>query len=76
MKFQLGKLLATPGALKALESAGENPADFILRHVMGDWGELSGEDKRENEISLQQGFRLLSAYRLSTGQRMWIYNGG
>jgi hypothetical protein len=29
-------------------------------------------DRAENEYSLQHGFRLLSAYRLSSGERIWI----
>lgn len=71
-KFPLGTLLATQGALKALESAGDDPADFILRHIMGDWGELGAADKKENDHALQKGFRLLSSYRLSNGQKLWV----
>ena len=37
-----------------------------------DWGELSEDDVRENELSLQQGFRLLSNYRTAKGQQLWI----
>jgi hypothetical protein len=37
-----------------------------------DWGELSDEDVQENELSLREGFRLLSAYRTAKGQKIWI----
>jgi hypothetical protein len=72
MKFQLGSLVATPGALQALEQAGQSPMEFLQRHAAGDWGEVDAHDKAENEYSLQQGFRLLSAYRLADGTKIWI----
>jgi hypothetical protein len=51
-KFACGQLVATPGALRAFESAGESPLIYLQRHVSGDWGELSAEDTQENERSL------------------------
>ena len=70
--FSLGQLVATPGALESLQEADQSPFEFLTRHVTGDWGELTDEDKSENEFSLANGFRILSAYTLSTGQRVWI----
>jgi len=70
--FDLGQLVATPGALAALEKSGQNPMDFVSRHVTGDWGELSKEDREENRLSLQKGFRLLSSYRTSAGDQLWV----
>jgi hypothetical protein len=52
--------------------AGENPAALLKRHVTGDWGELDEEDRRENELSVANGFRLLSSYILSSGAKIWI----
>lgn len=46
--FQLGKIVATPGALEALADTGQSPSEFLSRHVSGDWGELCRKDKREN----------------------------
>jgi hypothetical protein len=60
-RFPLGLVVATPGALKALEESGEAPFDFLRRHASGDWGELDVDDRRENELSLREGFRLASA---------------
>jgi hypothetical protein len=34
--------------------------------------ELSDDDVRENELSLKQGFRLLSNYQTGKGQQLWI----
>jgi hypothetical protein len=71
-KFPLGQTVATPGALEALEQAGQDPAALLARHQSGDWGDLDAEDKQENELSLKQGFRLLSAYHLTTGTKVWV----
>jgi hypothetical protein len=71
-RFPLGQTVATPGALEALEQAGQDPAALLARHQSGDWGDLAEEDKRENEVSLAQGFRLLSAYHLTTGVKVWV----
>ncbi len=71
-RFPLGRIVATPGALAALEEAGESPGIFIKRHVTGDWGEVDQEDRRENEFSVEHGFRLLSSYALSNGTKLWI----
>jgi pilus assembly protein CpaF len=66
--FDLGRLVATAGALAALEKTGQNAVEFLARHVTGDWGELPVEDRAENCLSLQHGFRLLSSYRTAAGE--------
>jgi hypothetical protein len=71
-RFPLGRILATPGALVALEEAAEIPGTLLKRHVTGDWGDVNEDDRRENELSVVQGFRLLSAYTLSNGTTLWI----
>ncbi len=43
-----------------------------MRHLTEDWGELSDTDKAENELSVREGFRILSAYNLRTGVKFWI----
>ena len=70
--FTPGHVVATPGALAAIEKSGQQPGDFLTRHVSGDWGEVPSEDIQENELSLQHGFRLLSAYRTSAGEKLWV----
>jgi hypothetical protein len=71
-QLELGRTLATPGALAALEEAGETPDQFLRRHELGDWGDVGPEDWQENELSIRDGFRLLSSYHLSTGVKIWI----
>jgi len=71
-RFPLGRIVATPGALRALTEASVSPAVLLGRHESGDWGELSAEDVRENEASLMHGWRLLSAYPLSNREKVWI----
>jgi hypothetical protein len=71
-KFPLGQVVATPGALAAFEAAGQSPLDFLKRHVLGDWGDLDEHDRAENEFSLTHGLRLLSAYSLRDGTKIWI----
>jgi hypothetical protein len=44
----------------------------LRRHACGDWGDLSAEDRQENDLSAREGFRLLSAYTDSTGTKFWI----
>jgi hypothetical protein len=70
--FPLGRIAATPGALRALERANQSPAVFLARHAAGDWGELDPEDIRENGYSVAHGFRLLSSYTTAAGERLWI----
>ena len=70
--FSLGQVVATPGALTALQKAGQLPQEFLTRHVQGDWGELCEEDKHENALSLERGFRLLSRYSTSAGEALYV----
>ena len=71
-KFPLGQIVATPGALAALEKSSEEPGTFLTRHACGDWGDLSEEDREGNEFSLAHGLRLLSTYTLKNGDKLWI----
>jgi len=71
-RFSLGQVVATPGALEALERAGQTPQEFLIRHVTGDWGTLDEHDRQANEHALKWGGRLLSAYFLSDQTKIWI----
>ena len=73
--FDLGRVVATPGAMALLASAGENPARLLERHASGDCGEVPSEDARENERSLKYGWRLMSSYPVGSeadGERVWV----
>ena len=71
-RFKLGQLCSTPGALEAMNDAGQNPMEFVGRHLNGDWGEVCAEDRQANEEALEGNLRLLSAYRTHAGVRLWI----
>ena len=70
--FKPGRILATPGCLEQLEKAGQNLWQFMARHLAGDWGVVDADDAEANNQALKDGTRLLSAYRLKTGQKIWI----
>ena len=70
VRFPLGELYSTPAALAALTH--EDIARGLARHLSGDWGDLSADDIEENELSLREGFRLLSAYQGAEGTKFWI----
>ena len=70
--FDLGQLVATPGALATLQKTGQNVMEFLSRHIVGDWGELPKEDKDENTLSVEKGLRLLSSYRTTAGDKIWV----
>jgi hypothetical protein len=44
----------------------------IARHAKGDWGDLEPHDRTENELSLKQGFRLLSMYTDRSGTKFYV----
>jgi hypothetical protein len=70
--FPLGRIVATPGALEALHNARQDARELLARHVRGDWGTLSADDWNENDFAVTRTLRLLSAYHLTTGEKMWI----
>jgi len=48
-----------------------------MRHIAGDWGEVSTVQQRENQQNLAAGSgRLLSAYRTGTGEMFWVMSEG
>ena len=71
-KFDLGQMLMTPGAERAMREAHQVPLEFLLRHKNLDWGELPPQDVRENEWSLEHGARLFSAYRTRADEKLWL----
>jgi hypothetical protein len=70
--FPLGHIVATPGALIALEATGENALTFIGRHSRGDWGDVDKGDWQANETALEDGSRLFSVYHLKDKTKIWI----
>ena len=73
--FQLGRLVATPGALEALKESGESPLDFVRRHVVGDWGDCHAHDAQLNQRALTDGSRIFSVYRTRRCDKLWVITG-
>lgn len=73
--FPLGQVVATPGALEVLASTRTDTLALLRRYVSGDWGEIPPEDARENELSVREGFRIISSYRVGddeAGAKVWL----
>ncbi len=69
--FALGQTVATPGALNAMEQFDISPLSLLSRHQRGDWSDLTEEDRRENEFAVQEGSRILSAYKIEA-VKFWV----
>ena len=73
MRFPLGQVVATPGALRLLEEKRVSPELLLKRHQNGDWGVVCLSDRHANEDALRLGERLLSAYVVGgDADKLWI----
>jgi hypothetical protein len=72
VKFSPGSVVATPGVLEAFRASGDDPLAYLVQHIAGDWGNVDAYDRKRNELNLKHDWRLLPAYRLSTGVKFWI----
>ncbi len=59
--FELGTVVTTPRARLAF--SGPYLASCVARHASGDWGDLTEEDLRSNDLALEEGAWLFSFYR-------------
>ncbi|MFV8603959.1 hypothetical protein ACNRDG_06520 [Ralstonia pseudosolanacearum] len=75
-RLSLGQLVATPAAVAALAAADVSVFRLLNRHAHRDWGELSDEDRQQNDQAAINGRRVLSSYPLETGQKIWIITEG
>lgn len=71
-RFPLGQIVYTPGAMDALEQANIHPLALVGRHAKGDWGTLCEDDAEENELSVKEGYRILSSYEIQPGTEVWV----
>ena len=72
MLFALGRLCATPGAIRTLTRAAADPVEYIARHLAGDWGDLDADDSAINDRASQLGERIISVYRLANDEKIWV----
>ncbi len=70
--FSLGETVMTIGAKEALTESNQLPNEFLTKHQTGDWGTVGKADWRENDLSVKEGFRILSAYKTVKGEKIWI----
>jgi len=65
--FELGQVIATPAALKAIADSGEEATDFLTRHAFGDWGSVFDEERERNDTAVRTGGQIVSEYRTGDG---------
>lgn len=70
--FWLGQVVATPAALETLHEHGVEPATLLTRHAGGDWGDVPPEDAESNDVAIASNDRVLSAYAIAPGIRIWV----
>jgi hypothetical protein len=76
MRFSLGRVVATPSCHTrgpaCLREGRAAPRRISRPAGDGDWGEVPEADKQANEVSVEHGLRILSAYTTSAGDQIWI----
>jgi hypothetical protein len=72
VRFPLGRVFLTPGAIEVLAEAGQSAQEFICRHASLEQGELSDADHRENLFSISRSLRIFSAYKTAKGVKIWV----
>ncbi len=76
IKFDSGRVMATPMALASLALVPETPELLLARHLSGDWGDVDDDDKGTNDYALRYGGRIFSAYVVGRDtrdeERVWV----
>lgn len=74
LRFSLGAVIMTRGVSGLMKEYGLEPAHYLYRHAHGDWGDLTAEEKRENEKAVVRGGRICSAYNLpdALDTQLWV----
>ncbi len=70
-RFDLGRLVATLGALEIARAHVLDVVALVHRHHAGDWGTVCADDALANDRALVDGARVLSAYDTPGGE-LWI----
>ena len=69
--FQLGQIVATPGALQLLDEHGVQAATLLGRHVHGDWLGMDEDDRKANVDAVKNGCRIFSSYGVAS-HKVWV----
>ena len=70
--FPLGQIFLTVGAREALEESNQSAVEFLAKHSTGNWGDVCREDAEENDFSVKEEFRILSAYKTEKGEKLYV----
>lgn len=68
--FTPGKFVATPRVLKTVP--GVELTNALTRHLRGDWGDVSDENRASNDRAVKGGDRIFSVYHSEGGVKFWI----
>jgi hypothetical protein len=60
----------TPGVIR--EVSLEDVAWSLACHCTGDWGDIDPYDWGKNDLALEHGDRLFSAYHTEAGLMVWV----
>ena len=72
-RFSPGQVVVTAGIDELVRQGRLNPAPYLRRHLHGDWGDLSDNDRRLNDAALKSGEdRLFSSYQVTPDLKLWI----
>ncbi|WP_435605810.1 hypothetical protein [Pseudomonas knackmussii] len=72
-RFSPGQVVVTAGIDELVRQGQLNPAPYLRRHLGGDWGDLSDNDRRLNDAALKSGEdRLFSSYQVTPDLKLWI----
>ena len=72
-RFSPGQVVMTTGVDELVRQGRLNPSPYLRRHLHGDWGDLSGDDRRLNDAALASGEdRLFSSYQIMPDLKLWI----
>ncbi|WP_238897558.1 hypothetical protein [Achromobacter xylosoxidans] len=73
VRFEPGHLVMTDGVAELVQQGRFNPSAYLRRHLGGDWGDLSDNDRRQNDAALKSGEdRLFSAYEIGPSLKVWV----
>lgn len=72
-RFSPGQVVMAAGVDELVRQGRLNPTPYLRRHLHGDWGDLSDDDRRLNDAALQSGEdRLFSSYQVTRDLKLWI----
>jgi hypothetical protein len=70
--FELGQIVVTPAAMKAIDESGEEVAEYLTRHAFGDWGSVFNEERERNDAAVRKGGPIVSEYRAGNGIKIRV----